>query len=81
MANMVTGMAIFIDFERKTYTKIPAKRQAIAVRVPEGNIAQTLNRPTTPKKILNFNIFVVKAKIRKATAVDAIPMPKAAASL
>jgi hypothetical protein len=63
------------------YTKIPAKRQAIAVRVPEGNIAQTLERPIIPKKSLYLYIFDVKAKIKNATAVDAIPIPNAAASL
>ncbi len=58
----------------------PAIKHAIAVRVPDGNIPQTQAAPITRKKYFNFLTFDVIAKIIKATAVDAIPMPKLAAS-
>ena len=59
----------------------PAIRQAIAVRVPEGNMAQVQAAPTIKKKNLYFRIFAVIPNIMKATAVEAMPMPKFAASL
>ena len=59
----------------------PAIKHAIAVRVPEGNIAQAHAPPTIKKKYLYFLILAVMPKIMNATAVDAIPIPKLAASL
>ena len=78
---MVKGMAIFKDLDRKIYIIIPAMKQAIAVRVPEMNIAHAQPIPTTRKKILYLRTFAVIPKIIKATAVEAIPIPKLAASL
>ena len=77
---IVNGIAILKDFERNMYAIKPAIILAIAVRVPEGNIAQAHAKPTMRKKILNFLIFAVIPKIMKATAVEAIPIPKLAAS-
>ena len=59
----------------------PAKKQKIAVRVPEGNIAHRQAAPTIPKKIRCFFILLVIANIKNATEVAAIPIPKLAASL
>ena len=59
----------------------PAIKQAMAVRVPEGNIPQAHANPTSKKKYLYRLIFAVIPNIIKATAVEAIPMPKFAASL
>ena len=78
---ILTGTAILIDFERKTYAMNPAIRQAIAVRVPDWNIAQTQAKPVIKKKILCFFILLVIPKMIKATAVEAMPIPKLAASL
>jgi hypothetical protein len=78
---IVTGIAILNDFDRKTYAMTPAIKQAIAVRVPDGNIAHVHANPVIKKKYLCFLILLVIPNIRNATAVDAIPMPKLAASL
>ena len=53
----------------------------MAVRVPEGNIAHVLASPATRKNILCFRILLEMPKIINATATDAMPMPKLAASL
>ena len=55
--------------------------QAIAVRVPEGNMPHTQAQPVMRKKYLCFFILLVMPKIIKATAVEAMPIPKLAASL
>ena len=78
---MVTGMAILNDFDRKIYDPMPAKKQKLAVRVPEGNMAHAQARPTTKKNILSFLILVVMPKMINATDVAAIATPKLAASL
>ena len=59
----------------------PAIKQAMAVRVPEGNIPHVQAAPTSRKKYLCRLILDVIPNIMKATAVEAIPMPKFAASL
>ena len=59
----------------------PAKKQKIAVRVPDGNMAHRQANPTMAKKILCLLILLVRANIRNATDVDAIPIPNEAASL
>ena len=76
-----TGTAILTDFERKIYEIIPAPKQAIAVRVPVGNIPHTQATPVKRKKYLNFLILHVIANIRKAVAVEAKQTPQLAASL
>ena len=76
-----TGTAIFTDFDRNTYAIRPAIKQPTAVRVPEGNIAHAQASPVIKKTILYFIILQVIPKIRNATDVDAIPIPKFAASL
>ena len=77
----VKGTAIFTDFDRKIYTIKPAIKHAIAVRVPVGNIAQADAKPMIRKIIRCFFILLVIPKIIKATAVEAMPIPKLAASL
>ena len=67
--------------EPEAYVAIPAMKQPIAVRVPEGNIAQAHASPVTRKKMRCFLTRLVRAKIRKATDVEAMPIPKLAASL
>jgi hypothetical protein len=47
---IVNGMAILNDLDKKMYAINPAIKQAIAVRVPEGNIAQAHPMPTRRKK-------------------------------
>ena len=80
--NMIEkGMAILIDFDRKIYARKPATRQAVAVLVPDWNIAHMHPIPTIIKKNLSFLILFVMPNITKATAVEAMPMPKFAASL
>jgi hypothetical protein len=78
---IVNGIAILNDLERNIYAINPAIKQAIAVRVPEGNIAQAHAEPIIKKNIRCFFILLVIPKIINATAVDAIPIPKLAASL
>ena len=78
---MITGTAIFTDLDKNTYAIIPAAIHAIAVRVPEGNIAHVHPKPVIRNRIRCFLILLVMAKIRKATAADAVPTPKLAASL
>jgi hypothetical protein len=78
---IVNGIAILSDLERNMYAIKPAIRQAIAVRVPDGNIAMAQAKPTMRKNIRNLNSLEVIPKMIKATAVDAIPMPKFAESL
>ena len=56
-------------------------KQAIAVRVPEGNMAHAAAHPIMRKIIFNFLIFAVMPKMRNATADEAMPIPKLAASL
>ena len=73
-------MAIFIDFDKKIYAMNPAIKHAMAVRVPEGNIAHAQAKPTIRKKTLCFVILAVIPKMIKATAVEAIPIPKLAES-
>ena len=79
--NIVTGTAILTDFDKNTYAMIPAIRQTMPVRVPDGNMAQIQAIPVMRKNNLCFLILLVIPKIRKATAVEAIPIPKLAASL
>ena len=74
------GIAILIDLDRKMYVIRTAMRHAIAVRVPEGNMAHAHALPTIKKKYLCFLILLVIPKIMNATAVEAMPMPKLAAS-
>ena len=78
---IVKGTAIFMDFDRNIYAIKPAIKQAMAVRVPVGNIAQADAKPMTRKVIRCFLILLVMPKIIKATAVEAMPIPKLAASL
>ena len=78
---IVKGTAILKDFDRNIYTIKPAIKDAMAVRVPVGNIAQLDAKPMIRKAIRCFLILLVMAKIIKATAVEAIPIPKLAASL
>ena len=59
----------------------PAKKQKMAVRVPEGNMAQKVAKAIIKKIILWILILLVIAKIKKATEVEAMPIPKFAASL
>ena len=75
-----TGIAILKDLERNTYARIPAIKHAIDVRVPDGNIAHAQAAPTIRKNILCFLILLVMPKMIKATAVEAMPTPKLAAS-
>ena len=75
------GTAILIDLDKKIYAIKPAIKHAIDVRVPEGNIPHIQAIPTNKKKYLNFLILLVMPKMTKATPVDAIPIPKLAASL
>ncbi len=74
-------MAILKDFDKKIYAIKPAIRDAMAVRVPDGNMAHAQAAPTIKKKILYLRTFAVMPKMINATAVDAMPMPKLAASL
>ena len=60
---------------------IPAKKQKMAVRVPDGNIAQKHPIPVIRNSMRNFLILVVMARMRNAVAEAAILMPKHAASL
>ena len=76
-----TGMAILNDFDKNTYAARPAKKQNIDVRVPDGKVAQNEAMATRKKNILCFLILLVIPKIRNATALAAMPMPKFAASL
>lgn len=76
-----TIAAIFIDFDRKTYAVIPRIKHAIAVRVPDWNIAQVQANAVIRNMIRCFLILLVNPKIKNATAVDAIPVPKLAASV
>lgn len=78
---IVKGTAILTDFDKKMYAIKPAIKHAIAVRVPEGNMAQVQAAPTIKKNSLYFRIFMVIPKIMNATAVEAMPIPKFAASL
>ena len=78
---MENGIAILKDLDKKIYVINPAMRQAVAVRVPEGNIAQAHATPTIKKKYLYFLILAVMPNMMNATAVEAIPIPKLAASL
>ena len=77
----VNGMAILIDLDKKIKAIKPAIKQAIAVRVPERNNPQTHANPTIRKNIRYFVILFVIPNMIKATAVEAIPIPKLAASL
>ena len=77
---IVKGIAILIDFDRNIYTIKPAIKHAIAVRVPVGNIAHADAKPMIRKAIRCFLILLVIPKIIKATAVEAMPIPKFAAS-
>ena len=43
---------------------MPAKKHTVAVRVPDGNIAQRDISPMIPKIILYLMILAVAAKIR-----------------
>ena len=82
IANTIeTGIAIFKDFDKKTYAIKPAIREAIAVRVPVGNIAHAQASPVIKKNILCDFILLVMPNMINATAVEAIPIPKVAASL
>jgi hypothetical protein len=76
-----TGMAILNDFDKKIYENNPPIRQAIPVRVPEGKRAQMHIKPVSKKNILCFLILLVIPKTINATAVEAMPIPKLAASL
>ena len=78
---IVTKAAILADLDRKTYTNTPAIIQTIAVRVPDWNIAQVHANPVIRKKIRCLLILLVMAKMKYATAVEAIQIPKFAASL
>jgi hypothetical protein len=49
--------------------------------VPEGNIAQTHAIPTIKKKYLYFLTLAVMPNMMNATPVEAMPIPKLAASL
>ena len=60
---------------------MPAPKHTIAVRVPDGNIAHVQAMPVMRKKKRYFFTLLVKAKIKNATAVEAILIPKLAASL
>ena len=75
------GTAILMDLDKKIYAIKPAIKAAIAVRVPEGNIAHAHAKPVIKKKYLCFLILLVIPNMINATAVDAMPMPKLAASL
>jgi len=78
---MEKGIAILNDLDKIINAIKPAIKQAIAVRVPDWNIAQIQPNPTMIKNILYFLIFVVMPNTMNATAVEAIPIPKLAASL
>ena len=73
--SIVNGIAILKDFDKKMYKMKPAPTQAIAVRVPDGNMPHMHKIPMNKKIYLNFFIFDVIPKIIKATPVDAIAMP------
>ena len=75
------GTAILKDLAKNIYVRKPAAKQTVAVRVPDGNIAQIHAIPVNKKKYLCFFILLVIPKIINATAVDAMPIPKFAASL
>ena len=70
----------FNDFDKKMYAINPANKHAIAVRVPDGNTAHAQAAPTIKKNSLYFLIFAVMPNIINATAVEAMPIPKLAAS-
>ena len=70
-----TGMAILIDFDKKTYAKKPAINEAIAVRVPVGKMAHAQAAPVIKKNNLCDFILLVIPKMVNATAVAAIPIP------
>ena len=53
----------------------PAPKQAVAVRVPEGNMPHIHAIPVMRKKYLCFFILLVIPKMTKATAVEAMPIP------
>ena len=78
---MVKGIAILNDLDKKIYVTNPAIIHAIAVRVPDGNIAHAAAEPINRKNIFNCLILAVIPNIINATAVEAIPIPKLAASL
>ena len=75
------GIAIFKDLDRKIYAMKPAIKQAIAVRVPEGNIPHIQAHPTMKKNNRCKVILLVMPNMIKATPVEAMPIPKFAASL
>ena len=81
VGKVVTGTAILTDLDKNTKAMIPTIKQAMAVRVPEGNMAQAQASPVMRKKTRCLLILLVMAKTKKATAVDAMPIPKFAASL
>jgi hypothetical protein len=60
---------------------MPAKKQKIDVRVPDGNVAQKHAAPVVKQKYFSFLILFVMPNIMNATAVAAMLMPKFAASL
>ena len=78
---METDVAIFTDLDRTMYSIMPAKKQKIDVRVPDGNVAQKLAAPAIRQKYFIFFILFVIPNIKNATAVAAMLIPKVAASL
>ena len=76
-----TGTAILNDLDKKIYAIKPAIRHAMAVRVPEGNMAHAHPNPTIKKYHRCNVILLVMPNMINATAVDAMPIPKLAASL
>ena len=71
----IMGTAIFTDLDNTTYTIKPAKKQPIAVLVPDWNIPHRTNNPVIIKKIWSFLNFEVKPINKKATEVEAALQP------
>ena len=61
------GTAILTDFDKTMYTINPAKKQAIAVLVPEANIPHNTAQPTRIKKMRSFVNLDVSPNRIKAT--------------
>lgn len=72
---IAAGIAILNDFDSTTKTAIPAKKQKIAVLVPEANMLFNTSKLTTMKKIFSFLTLDVIPKTRKATAAAAALHP------
>ena len=59
MVSVITGIAILIYLDKNIYRKIAAKKQKIAVRVPDVNMPYVHIKPAMRNKILSFFSFVV----------------------